>query len=60
MTAAEIKELRTRLTWSQEKLARELDVSWSTVNNWESGKYHPDFRSEQNLAKLAKKHKELK
>jgi putative transcriptional regulator len=30
-----IKEMRTRLGWSQEELAREVGVSLSTVQRWE-------------------------
>lgn len=36
-----IKDLRKKLELSQEGLARELGVSFSTVNRWESGKSHP-------------------
>lgn len=37
MTSDEIKALRAQLRWSQERLARELGVSWSTVSSWENG-----------------------
>jgi len=36
-----IKVLRKHLNMSQEDLARELGVSFATVNRWESGKSKP-------------------
>lgn len=42
-----IKTLRKQLGLSQEDLARELGVSFATVNRWENGKTQP--------SKLAKK-----
>jgi len=36
----DINVLRKKLELSQEGLARELGVSFSTVNRWESGKSH--------------------
>ncbi len=41
MTPTEIKRIRLRLKWSQERFARELGVSFSTVNRWERGKTLP-------------------
>jgi type I restriction enzyme M protein len=40
--ATVIKELRTRLGLSQEKLAAQLRVSFPTINRWENGKSRPD------------------
>ncbi|MBI5237731.1 MAG: PilZ domain-containing protein [Deltaproteobacteria bacterium] len=37
----EIRRLRLALSWSQERLARELGVSFCTVNRWEKGKSNP-------------------
>lgn len=37
----DIRSLRTRLGWSQEKLARELGVSYSTISRWERGQGEP-------------------
>src|SRR5262249_22434859 len=37
-----IRDLRTRLGISQEKLATQLRVSFPTVNRWEKGKTEPD------------------
>jgi len=38
--------IRARLHLSQEALARELDVSFSTINRWEKGKSVPQKRYE--------------
>jgi DNA-binding transcriptional regulator YiaG len=36
-----IKEVRKQLALSQEDLARELGVSYATVNRWENGQSKP-------------------
>ena len=36
-----VKELRRRLNLTQEQFAREVGVTYSTVNNWENGKRVP-------------------
>lgn len=36
-----VKEIRRQLVLSQEDLARELGVSFATVNRWENGKVKP-------------------
>ena len=36
-----VKEIRRQLALSQEALARELGVSFATVNRWENGKSNP-------------------
>ncbi len=36
-----LKKVREHLNLSQEDLARELGVSFSTVNRWENGKTKP-------------------
>jgi len=38
---AQLKEVRKQLTLSQEGLARELGVSFATVNRWENGRSRP-------------------
>jgi len=35
------KEVRRQLALSQEDLARELGISFATVNRWENGKVKP-------------------
>jgi DNA-binding transcriptional regulator YiaG len=39
--AALVKEVRRQLAISQEDLARELGVSYATVNRWENGQAKP-------------------
>ena len=36
-----LKEVRRQLSLSQEALARELGVSFATVNRWENGQVRP-------------------
>ena len=36
-----VKEVRLQLEMSQEDLARELGVSFATINRWENGKTTP-------------------
>ena len=36
-----IKEIRVQLDLSQEDFARELGVSYATVNRWENGRFLP-------------------
>ena len=53
-----VKYVRTELKLSQEELARELGVSFATINRWENGSYNPsrlakkafdDFCKENNI-----------
>ena len=39
--AEELKKLRQQQGWSQEDLARNLGVSFATVNRWENDKTKP-------------------
>lgn len=48
---SKVKALRGQLSLSQEGLAKELGVSFATVNRWENGKTNP--------SKLAKNQFEL-
>lgn len=34
MSREEIKQIRKQLGWSQERLARELGLSFSTISRW--------------------------
>jgi len=43
-----VKDVRAQLGLSQEDLARELGVSYATVNRWENGLFKP--------SKMAKAH----
>lgn len=57
-TAAKLKLIRHQLALSQEDLAHQLGVSFSTINRWENGKTAPSklacSRIEQFLAEKRK------
>lgn len=55
MAPEEIKRLRQVLGWSQERFARELGVSFCTVNRWERGKTEPSPMAIKFLKKLKEK-----
>ena len=44
-----VKELRKQLHLSQEDLARELGVSFNSVNRWEGGKVNPSKMAKNQL-----------
>ena len=46
--AEELKKLRQQQGWSQEDLARNLGVSFATVNRWKNGNTKPS-KMAQNL-----------
>jgi non-specific serine/threonine protein kinase len=50
--AARLRLLRARLGLSQEQLARQLGVSFATVNRWESGRSQPSANAIEAIAKL--------
>ncbi|MGH7771736.1 MAG: N-6 DNA methylase, partial [Candidatus Binatia bacterium] len=58
-----VKELRTRLGVSQEKLAARLGVSLPTINRWEKGKAKPDTLAlralEHFVERLGREHRDL-
>jgi putative transcriptional regulator len=39
--AALVRDLRNRLSLTQEQFAQEVGVTYSTINNWENGKRIP-------------------
>ena len=53
----ELKNLRKKMKWSQEKLARELGVSYQTVHRWEKGTSEPSQLAMEKIQFLLKKHK---
>ena len=55
MTAEQIKELRSKLGISQDKLAAMLNVAPYTVRRWESGKVTPSPLAEDKLKNIFKK-----
>lgn len=51
--AAELKNIRQQHGWAQEDLARELGVSFATVNRWENGKTKPSRLAFEKINKIA-------
>lgn len=49
-----VKEIRSKLNMSQEQLARELQVSFATVNRWENGKNSPNRMAKKALYDFCK------
>ena len=47
-----IKCVRKELGLSQEQLARELNISFSTVNRWENGKSNPSQMAKELFIKF--------
>jgi transcriptional regulator with XRE-family HTH domain len=47
------KALRVTKGWTQEQLARELSVTFGTVNGWENRKHRPIPALENRLIELA-------
>ena len=52
-TAALVRGIREKTGWTQEKLAQEVGVSFSTVNSWERGKRNPQPYLLKKLMELA-------
>lgn len=50
-----IKEIRRQLSLSQEDLARQLNVSYATVNRWENGLSKPSKLAKAQLETFCKK-----
>ena len=50
-----IKNLRNKMGWSQEDLARQIDVSLSSVQRWELYKVKPSKFAQKELTKLFKR-----
>lgn len=51
--AKELKKLRQQQGWSQEDLARNLGVSFATVNRWENGKTKPSRLAQEKIKQVA-------
>ena len=50
-----IKYVRKKLYLSQEMMAKELDVAFATVNRWESGRCHPNYKAQRAFAEFCRK-----
>jgi len=53
--SALVKEIRRQLSLSQEDLARQLGVSYATVNRWENGLSKPSKLAKAKLESFCKK-----
>ena len=49
---AKVRELRRKLGWAQEDLAREIGVSLSTVQRWERKETNPTRLAQRALKRL--------
>jgi len=47
-----VKELRKKMGWAQEDLARQINVSLSTIQRWEGKGAKPTRHVRQELARL--------
>ena len=57
MTIAEkIKFARKKMFLSQEAMARELDISFATLNRWENSKYEPGLKAQKAFHEFCVKH----
>jgi DNA-binding XRE family transcriptional regulator len=57
MTYSEaIKKLRRKMILTQAELAHLLNVSFGTVNRWESGKFEPTIKVKRKLQPLFDKY----
>ena len=52
----EIKKVRQHCFLSQEAFARELNVSFSSVNRWEGGRAKPNLVAMKNLKEFCVSH----
>lgn len=50
--ATSLRQLRSKLNFSQEELAQRLNVSFATVNRWENGKAQPQGAARDAISKL--------
>lgn len=48
-----VKQVREKLNLSQEELAKELGVSFATINRWEKGHTHPTYETLQRFEKFS-------
>ncbi len=47
-----LRDIRKKKDWSQERLARELGVSFQTVHRWETGKFEPSPLAQEKIDRL--------
>lgn len=51
-----VKKLRLKMLMTQEEFAILLDVSFATINRWETGKYIPTIKARRKLRPYFKKY----
>ena len=51
-----VKKLRKKMILTQTELADLLEVSFSSVNRWENGKYEPTIKVKRKLSELFKEY----
>ncbi len=54
--AEKIENVRNTLNLSQERLAKELGVSFATVNRWEKGHSEPSYLALEKFYTFCKEH----
>lgn len=59
MTPDEIRRLRHNAGLTQERFARELGISFATVNRWENGRSAPSQLAQQRLRQFRKRTQRL-
>ena len=55
MVSNTIKKMRQKFFLSQEEFAKELNVSVSTINRWETGKVKPNLTAMKKLKRFCEK-----
>ena len=54
--AETIKQIRKKSLLSQESFAKEIGVSFSTVNRWENGKAKPNYSALKRINQFCQEH----
>ena len=49
-----VKYVRKKLYLSQQMMAQELGVAFATVDRWESGRCHPNYKAQKAFAEFCK------
>lgn len=49
-----VKELRVKLILSQQEFANLLNVSFASINRWETGKHEPTIKAKRKIVELCK------
>lgn len=50
-----VKFARKKMFLSQDAMAKELGVSFSTLNRWENGKYEPNYAAQKSFHEFCQK-----